>query len=256
MAEEKSRHRVRWGWASAASFLGLAALWISYPQAAQPSETTAALPPLTTQEQAWLTRAQTCATSAIWADRAGLAWMERETQYMQSQGQISPTLMEQALANDPEAMYRVGVLVLSFGSKPNLNAGFEYLLGAAIAGHPQAMHEVGLAYLHGTLNQLQDPIRARSWLTRAAPSIPESAYALYWMVRDNGGDVSDITMARHELLRAGSACYVHATMNIYLHLQRGEIFHKDEDSAAQLKDAVERFLMSHQDVAIDTQDLV
>ena len=75
-------------------------------------------------------------------------------------------LEKAATGGSPQASFRLAVKSLS-GEKPDLLAGYKYLLSAANGNMPEAQNELGLLYLSGKL-ALADTVSGVAWLTRAA----------------------------------------------------------------------------------------
>lgn len=77
-------------------------------------------------------------------------------------------LRKAAEAGSPVASLRLAVLILS-QEKPEILAGYGFLLASANGNLPEAQNELGLLYLSGKMG-VTDPSAALAWLTRAAQS--------------------------------------------------------------------------------------
>ena len=75
-------------------------------------------------------------------------------------------LEKAATAGSPVASFRLAVQAFS-AAKPDLLAGYKYLLAAANGNLVEAQNELGLLYLSGKLG-LADPTGGVAWVTRAA----------------------------------------------------------------------------------------
>ncbi len=77
-------------------------------------------------------------------------------------------LRKAAEAGNPVANLRLAALILS-QEKPEILAGYGFLLASANGNLPEAQNELGLLYLSGKMG-VADPSAGLAWLTRAAQS--------------------------------------------------------------------------------------